>query len=187
MHSNTFLMSSRPSWQRLALEAIHTATPADSYVRKRCAAARAGFATFAVHREFDGEVATGAVGLAEIAQGGPALRDGFLQDAFDGCRQRGTFSFIETGGAAGGVDAACVQRFGCVDVADANDMPLIHDVRFDRRRFAARLCIETGAVKGVIQRFDAQCGKCGRWLQRVNHGDMAEATRVMQAQFLSVF
>ena len=130
-------------------------------MRERCAAARAGFAAFAVHREFDGEVATGAVGLAEIAQGGPALRDGFLQDAFDGCRQRCTFSFIETGGATGRVNAARVQRFGCVDVANANDVPLIHDVRFDRRRFAARLCVETGAVKGVIQRFDAQCGKCG--------------------------
>ena len=159
MHSNTFLMSSPPSWQRLALEAIHTATPADVCVRERCTAARAGFAAFAVHREFDGEVAAGAVGLAEIAQSGTALGDGFLQDAFDSRRQRGTFSFIEMGGATGGVNAARVQRFGCVDVADANDMPLIHDVRFDRRRFAALLCLETGAVKCVIQRIDSQCGK----------------------------
>ena len=187
MHSNTFLMSSRPSWQRLALGAIHTATPADRYVCKWCAATRTGFATFAVHREFDGEVAAGAIGLAEIAQGGTALGDGFLQDVLDSRRQRGTFSFIETGGATGGVDAARVQRFGCVDVANANDVPLIHDVCFDRRRFAARLCVETGAVKGVIQRFDAQCGQCGRWLQRIDDGDMAEAARVMQAQFLPVF
>ena len=187
MHSNTFLMSSRPSWQRLALEAIHTATPADSYVRKRCTAARAGFAAFAVHREFDGEVAAGAVGLAEIAQGGPALGDGFLQDALDSRRQRGTFSFIETGSATGRVNAARVQRFGCVDVANANDVPLIHDVRFDCRRFAARLCVETGTIEGVIQRFDAQCGKCGRQLQQIDDGNMAEAARVMQAQFLSVF
>ena len=187
MHSNTFLMSSRPSWQRLALGTIHATTPADGYVRERCAAARAGFAAFAVHREFDGEIAAGAIGLAEIAQGGTALCDGFLQDAFDSRRQRGTFSFIETGSATGGVDAACVQRFGCVDVANANDVPLIHDVRFDCRRFAARLCVETGSVEGVIQRFDAQCGQCGRQLQRIDDGNMAEAARVMQAQFLSVF
>ena len=154
MHSNTFLMSSRPSWQRLALGTIHATTPADSYVRKRCAAARAGFAAFAVHREFDGEVAAGAVGLAEIAQGGAALGDGLVQDVLDSRHQRGTFSFIETGGATGRVDAACVQRFGCVDVANANDVPLIHDVRFDCRRFAARLCVETGSIEGVIQRFN---------------------------------
>lgn len=123
-------------------------------MRERCAAARAGLAAFAVHREFDGEVAAGAVGLAEIAQGGPALCDGFLQDAFDGCRQRCTLSFIETGGAAGWVNAACVQRFGCVDVTNANDVPLIHDVRFDRRRFATRLCVKTGSIEGVIQRFN---------------------------------
>ena len=86
MHSNTFLMSSPPSWQRLALEAIHTATPADVCVRERCTAARARFAAFAVHREFDGEIAAGAIGLAEIAQGGTALCDGFLQDAFDSRR-----------------------------------------------------------------------------------------------------
>jgi len=55
-------------------------------MRERCAAARAGLAAFAVHREFDGEVAAGAVGLAEIAQGGTALCDGFLQDAFDSRR-----------------------------------------------------------------------------------------------------
>jgi len=118
------------------------------------AATQAGFAAFAVHSEVDGEVAAGAVGLAEIAQGGAALCDGFLQDAFDSRRQRGTLSFIETGGTAGRVNAARVQRFGCVDVANADDVPLIHDVRFDRRRFAARLCVETGTVEGVIQRFN---------------------------------
>ena len=52
------------------------------------------------------------------------------------------------------MNAARVQRFGCVDVANANDVPLIHDVRFDRRRFATRLCVKTGSIEGVIQRFN---------------------------------
>ena len=63
---------------------------------------------------------------------------------------------------------------------------LVHDVGFDGALFAAGLCVEAGAVEAVVQRFIAEVGKACRWTGRVDKGDVAEAARVVQAQFVAV-
>ena len=175
-------------WRRLflAIRAIDGAAAVNHHVLQRALAARAGFAAFAVGGKCLREVAVGAVGVGEIAQRGAALFDGSAQHAFDGIREAATVGAAEAVGGTGGVYAARKQRFGGVDVADADQVALVHDVGFDGGGFAAGLCVEAVAVEGVVQRFVAQCGQARRWPGGVNQGDVAEAARVVQAQFVAV-
>ena len=85
------------------------------------------------------------------------------------------------------MDGTRKQCFGGVDVADAGEVALVHDEGFDGALFAAGLCVEAGAVEVVVQRFVAEAGEARGRLRRVDEGDVAEATRVVQAQFLPVF
>ena len=92
----------------------------------------AGFALAIVDIEFLFEVARVAVLTNKVTQGGASLVDGFLQHLFDLHTQLGKPSGGDVTRLSPGVDAAAEQGLAGVDIADANDHLVIHDVLLDR-------------------------------------------------------
>src|SRR5882724_10658154 len=94
--------------------------------------ARAGLALMLVDRPAMLEIAQLAVGLHIIPERGPAGRDRFAENRFDGVDQLVRASALDRAGLALGREAGVEQRLGGIDVADPGDYALIEDRGFDR-------------------------------------------------------
>ncbi len=96
-----------------------------------CLAGAAGEAFAAIDREALFKIAGLAIGFYEIAEGGAALGDGFLQDLTDGGDEAGGFGLGDFAGGEEGMDFTAEEAFGSVDIADAYDGGGVHEGYFD--------------------------------------------------------
>lgn len=97
----------------------------------RRAAYVAGLAAAAVHIEGLLEITGAAFGADKVAQGGAALLDGLLQQAFDVGDEVLRVVLTQAVAGAAWVDAGKKQGFVGVDIADADDKMRVHQHGFD--------------------------------------------------------
>src|SRR5512146_3047744 len=125
----------------------------------RRAANPARLAAAAVDEQFLLEVAGLAVRLQEVAQRRAAARDRVVEDALGLHGEPCVLRFRDRSGRASRADAGGEQRFGNVDVADADDDLLVHQERLYRCRATARPAPQVGAIEIVAERLGPQRGK----------------------------